>query len=177
MIVGDQLLTPPIHASPLACPVQSPWQALPAEAMRGITFALFWAGSTYYVYNASPPGLTATMLSILNAMYGGLGQSIGSLIGGWMSTRVGISRTFLLCGAADLVCLKLFLAYSHVQHRADAAAVAAAAAAGKGKKKNGRPVSGGKAGGEGVSLLPAARAVMTLAKFVVPIAAMWATVF
>ena len=153
---------------------QSPWHALPAEAMRGITFALFWAGSTYYVYNASPPGLSATMLSILNAMYGGLGQSIGSLIGGWMSSHFGISRTFLLCGAADLVCLKLFLAYNHMQHRAD---TAAAAAVTKGRnRRSGRPAAVA-AGDDGALLLPAMRALLTGAKFVVPIAVMWATVF
>ena len=61
--------------------IQNPWHALPAEVLRGVTFATFWAGSTYHVYNVSPVGLTATMLGILNAMYGGLGQSLGSLIG------------------------------------------------------------------------------------------------
>lgn len=61
--------------------IQNPWHALPAEVLRGVTFATFWAGSTYHVYNVSPVGLTATMLGILNALYAGLGQSLGSLIG------------------------------------------------------------------------------------------------
>lgn len=43
--------------------INNPWQALPAEILRGVTFATFWAGSTYHVYNASPKGLTATMVS------------------------------------------------------------------------------------------------------------------
>ena len=30
--------------------------------MRGTTFAVFWAGSTYFVYTVSPEGLTATMV-------------------------------------------------------------------------------------------------------------------
>ena len=30
--------------------------------MRGTTFAVFWAGSTYFVYTVSPKGLTATMV-------------------------------------------------------------------------------------------------------------------
>jgi PPP family 3-phenylpropionic acid transporter len=42
--------------------IQNPWQAIPAEILRGTTFAIFWAGSTYFVYNASPKGLTATMV-------------------------------------------------------------------------------------------------------------------
>ena len=61
--------------------ISNPWNALPAEILRGITFASFWAGATYHVYNISPTGLTATMLGVLNAMYCGLGQSLGSLLG------------------------------------------------------------------------------------------------
>lgn len=40
----------------------NPWQALPAEMLRGITFAMLWSGCTYHVYQASPKGLTATMV-------------------------------------------------------------------------------------------------------------------
>lgn len=119
----------------------NPWQALPAEAMRGATFALFWASSCYYVYNASPPGLTATMLSILNAMYGGLGQSIGSLLGGWMSNHFGISRTFFLCGGVDVVCLALFVVYASSEARQSAISAGVSVIAG------GRGNSNGKAGG------------------------------
>ena len=42
--------------------VTNPWYTLPAEIMRGLTFATFWSSSTYYVYKASPKGLTATMV-------------------------------------------------------------------------------------------------------------------
>ena len=89
----------------------NPWQALPAEIMRGITFASFWSASTYYVYNASPKGLTATMLSILNGVYGGLGQSIGSLIGGMLSKQMGLKQAFFTCGIIDSIFLILFLLY------------------------------------------------------------------
>jgi hypothetical protein len=41
------------------------WFVLPAEMLRGFTFALFWAGATYYVYQISPKNLTATMVSII----------------------------------------------------------------------------------------------------------------
>lgn len=43
--------------------VQNPWHALPAEALRGFTFALFWSASTYHVFNKAPDGLGATMVS------------------------------------------------------------------------------------------------------------------
>ena len=44
--------------------ITNAWQALPAEIMRGLTFATFWSGATYYVYGISPKGLTATMVSV-----------------------------------------------------------------------------------------------------------------
>lgn len=40
----------------------NPWHGLPAEALRGCTFAAMWAASTYYTHRISPPGLTATMV-------------------------------------------------------------------------------------------------------------------
>lgn len=42
-----------------------PLQALPAEVLRGATFALLWSGATYYIYDFSPRHLTATMVSPL----------------------------------------------------------------------------------------------------------------
>lgn len=92
------------------------WHALPAELLRGSAFAMFWAGATYYVYGIAPPGLTATMLGLLNGMYGGLGQSLGSLIGGDLSRRFGIERTFLYCAAFNMALLVAFLIYQGALH-------------------------------------------------------------
>ena len=47
--------------------INNPWQALPAEVLRGVTFGLFWSASTYYIYNESPKALTASMLSLVPA--------------------------------------------------------------------------------------------------------------
>ena len=91
--------------------ITNPWYALPAEVMRGMTFASFWASATCHVWNIAPTGLTATMLGILNAMYGGLGQSMGSLVGGILCRKVGISRTFTLCAWADATILVFFMIY------------------------------------------------------------------
>ncbi|GMH73751.1 hypothetical protein TrRE_jg11255 [Triparma retinervis] len=52
----------------------SPLQGLPAEALRGATFALFWSTSTIYAHKIAPPGMSATLLAVMNGMYGGLGQ-------------------------------------------------------------------------------------------------------
>ena len=42
----------------------SPIYGLPAEALRGVTFAAFWSTSTIYAHRISPPGMSATMVSL-----------------------------------------------------------------------------------------------------------------
>ena len=42
--------------------MQSPLQGLPAEALRGATFAAFWSTCTIYASRISPPGMQATMV-------------------------------------------------------------------------------------------------------------------
>mmetsp|Transcript_3365 Transcript_3365/g.4736 ORF Transcript_3365/g.4736 Transcript_3365/m.4736 type:complete len:497 (-) Transcript_3365:419-1909(-) len=74
--------------------IKNPWHALPAEALRGVTFAGMWASSTYYAHKIAPTGMEATMLGFLNGIYGGVGQSLGSLIGGGLSSRFGTSTAF-----------------------------------------------------------------------------------
>ena len=91
--------------------MQSPYHGLPAEALRGFTFAAFWSTATIYAHNVSPPGLHATMLMLLNAMYGGLGQSVGALIGGKLQHRWGTVQTFLYAGIADLCLVGLVVLY------------------------------------------------------------------
>jgi hypothetical protein len=44
--------------------IRSPWEGLPAEALRGMTFAAMWASSTYYAHRIAPRGLTATMVRL-----------------------------------------------------------------------------------------------------------------
>ena len=42
--------------------MKHPLQGLPAEALRGLTFAAFWSTGTIYAHKISPPGMTATMV-------------------------------------------------------------------------------------------------------------------
>ena len=42
--------------------MKSPLQGLPAEAMRGVTFAAFWSTCTIYASRIAPPGMGATMV-------------------------------------------------------------------------------------------------------------------
>jgi MFS family permease len=81
--------------------MRNPYHGLPAEALRGVTFAAFWSSGTVYAHEISPPGLHATMLMFFNAMYGGLGQSVGAIIGGKLQHRVGTVQTFVYSAAFD----------------------------------------------------------------------------
>ena len=78
------------------------FHGLPAEALRGVTFAAFWSSATIYAHKVSPPGLHATMLMLVNAMYGGLGQSLGAIIGGKLQHQMGTVKAFWWSAAADL---------------------------------------------------------------------------
>jgi predicted MFS family arabinose efflux permease len=95
--------------------MRNPLHGLPAEALRGFTFAAFWSTATIYAHRVSPPGLHATMLMFLNAMYGGLGQSVGAIIGGRLQHRYGTVKTFVYSGIADLVVVAFVLAYLSVK--------------------------------------------------------------
>ena len=91
--------------------MKHPLGALPAEALRGATFGAFWSTATVYAHRISPPGLSATLLTILNAMYGGLGQSLGAIIGGKMQSKMGTQLTFIYSGIADITFICAFILY------------------------------------------------------------------
>ena len=91
--------------------MRNPYHGLPAEALRGVTFAAFWSTSTIYAHRVSPPGLHATMLMFLNAMYGGLGQSLGSIIGGKIQQRYGTVNTFFYSAAFDSIFVLFLVMY------------------------------------------------------------------
>lgn len=81
--------------------MRKPIHGLPAEALRGITFAGFWSSATIYAHQVAPPGLQSTMLLLLNAMYGGLGQSLGAILGGRLQEKFGTVQTFRIAGLVD----------------------------------------------------------------------------
>ena len=43
--------------------MRNPYHGLPAEALRGVTFAAFWSTGTIYAHRISPPGMSTTMVS------------------------------------------------------------------------------------------------------------------
>lgn len=85
-----------------AC-MRNPYHGLPAEALRGVTFAAFWSTGTIYAHRISPAGMSTTMLMFMNAMYGGLGQSLGAIIGGKLQHSFGTVKTFVYSAIFDFI--------------------------------------------------------------------------
>ena len=74
--------------------------------------SLFWSSGSVYAHKISPPGMKATMLLLMNAMYGGLGQSLGAIIGGRLQSNFGTARAFMYSGVFDacfVACLMIYL--------------------------------------------------------------------
>ena len=53
----------------------------------------------------------SSKLMFLNAMYGGLGQSLGALIGGKLQSKIGTVRTFLYSAIFDFCFVAVIIAY------------------------------------------------------------------
>ena len=51
----------------------------------------------------------------LNAMYGGLGQSLGAIIGGKLQSKLGTVKTFLYSGLCDAFFIGIVIVYLKVR--------------------------------------------------------------
>ena len=92
----------------------SPMHALPAEAIRGLTFAMFWSSATVHAHKISPPGLNASVLMMTNALYSGLGQSLGALFAGSLESY-GLARTFSSVATLDMALVGLLLVHASLR--------------------------------------------------------------
>lgn len=68
LLLGFSLLSYTIRFM-LYAQMTAPWQAILPEILRGVTFASFWAATTYYVYDIAPKGHKATMVRIRYDLY------------------------------------------------------------------------------------------------------------
>jgi predicted MFS family arabinose efflux permease len=59
------------------------------------------------------------MLMILNAMYGGLGQSVGAIIGGKLQDRYGTVRAFEYAAAFDFAFVIVVVVYLKLNTKAN----------------------------------------------------------
>ncbi|KAF8067343.1 MFSD6 [Scenedesmus sp. PABB004] len=86
-------------ALPAAGPGGLAWALLPIELTHGITFGLFWSTATVHASSLAPPHLSASMQSLWQAAYGGVGAGLGGLAGGVIMQRAGGQAAFLSAAA------------------------------------------------------------------------------
>ncbi|CAH4038499.1 unnamed protein product [Pieris brassicae] len=60
------------------------WWVLPIELFQGVTFGMFYPTMTSYASLVSPPGTENTVQGLVGAIFGGVGTSLGSLMGGYL---------------------------------------------------------------------------------------------
>lgn len=59
-----------------------PWMVLPIESIHMLTYGCMWCSSIAYAHHVAPSGLGITMQRMFEVVHGGLGVSLGALIGG-----------------------------------------------------------------------------------------------
>jgi oligosaccharide:H+ symporter len=65
------------------------WPVLPVETLHGLTYGLFFAALTNYIYAAAPKGAEGTMIGLLATFQRGLGGGLASLGGGYIYDTYG----------------------------------------------------------------------------------------
>ena len=61
--------------------VKGQWAVVAVQLLHGVSWVCIWSGGTAFMHEAAPPNLRATAQSVLSAVYGGFGASVG-LLGG-----------------------------------------------------------------------------------------------
>ncbi|XP_070547012.1 major facilitator superfamily domain-containing protein 6-like [Ptychodera flava] len=86
----------------------NPWGLMPAEVLQGISYAAVWSSLTTYMAKGLTSDNYATVLGVLHAMYWGLGNGLGNLVGGVMIENTGIKQTFWAFCVMNVAILTLF---------------------------------------------------------------------
>ncbi len=82
----------------------SPWYILPVDLLHGVTFGVGWSAGTIQAARLAPSHLRATMQSVFQATFSGLGYGTGGLVSGWLYRQGGGGAVFsggmvvIMCG-------------------------------------------------------------------------------
>ncbi len=86
----------------------SPGWLIVFSSLSGICFGMTWIAVVDYANNAAPAGLRATAQSLVGAAHGGLGWSLGSLIGGQLWDTAGGSALYFTAACFGLLAAGIF---------------------------------------------------------------------
>ncbi|XP_028404503.1 major facilitator superfamily domain-containing protein 6-like [Dendronephthya gigantea] len=87
----------------------NPWLVIPLEILQGFVYALSWATCIVYLSAVTPDDGAATMQSILQGIYWGLGTGIGAILGGVLINQYGIISAYRIGGTATIVVTFFFV--------------------------------------------------------------------
>ncbi|XP_006824404.1 major facilitator superfamily domain-containing protein 6-like [Saccoglossus kowalevskii] len=88
--------------------ITSAWYVLPLELLHGITFGAMFAAVTSYASIISPPGMAATVQSLVQACNMGLGKGLGAIFGGVMYNAYGGRILFRCCAGLCFITALLY---------------------------------------------------------------------
>nr|XP_054754583.1 major facilitator superfamily domain-containing protein 6-like [Lytechinus pictus] len=74
--------------------LQNPWLVLPIEFLHGVTYGALWPACTSYVNLITPDNMLTTMQSITFGIKSGLGEGLGTLLGGVIYYQYGARNLF-----------------------------------------------------------------------------------
>ncbi|XP_076033193.1 uncharacterized protein LOC143020620 isoform X2 [Oratosquilla oratoria] len=76
--------------------VNNPWIVMPIELLQSITVSLSGAAAVTYAVHLASPSTLATLQGIYGGLHHGVGNSLGSLVGGFLLKPLGARSTFRL---------------------------------------------------------------------------------
>ncbi|CAI6363531.1 unnamed protein product [Macrosiphum euphorbiae] len=86
--------------------ITNPVLVLPVELLNGLTYALAYSAATSYAAELAPVGAEGTLQGIVGTAFLGIGEPVGSLVGGQLFDRFGSITSFkILSGTALVVCI------------------------------------------------------------------------
>jgi len=88
---------------------KTPEAILLIQSMHGATFALLVGAGVTLADEMAPDGLKATGQGLYSAMMGGVGITIGAVLGGWIYEHYGAPATFQVTSAIAMVGLLIWL--------------------------------------------------------------------
>ena len=92
--------------------LRQPWLVLPIEITHGMTSAAIRSALISYIRQEGSVG--HLLHGLINGIHGGLGFSIGGLVGGFMVHNYGHVLTFLIFGELSLLTLFLFILVNNI---------------------------------------------------------------
>jgi PPP family 3-phenylpropionic acid transporter len=80
----------------------TPGLVLLIQLLNGLTIPVMWVAGVSYADESAPPGMSATVQGLFNAMFMGFGMAVGGLIGGPLLESAGGRGLFFFFGIAVL---------------------------------------------------------------------------